>query len=343
MKNQFAVRAKRLVALMTVVTVGAMLPACVSTSDAESAESTGAAAAVSAEETPTSNAAISQALAGSNNIVAEGAAPSTDPVVDGNADGGATEAKTEVPPTVGNATEVPTDTTAVPLTEGNASAASTDAVSADPFAPVANNTQPVETAVTAVPANAPAAPVDVAAAPVDVAVAPVDVAAAPVDVAAAPVASESVPAPTQTVENVEAAPVATASAVPENGTLMPYVVKDGDTLASIAKKIFGKSERWQELAKVNNIKNPNLIYSGDVLLFSLDSHAKNFAEKYPTTGKKIVKVVSGDSLWSIAAREFGEGAAWRVLVKNNPKITNPDRISIGMNLIVPTGLYIAAK
>ena len=329
MKNQFAVRAKRLVALMTVVTVGAMLPACVSTSDAESAESTGAAAAVSAEETPTSNAAISQALAGSNNIVAEGAAPSTDPVVDGNADGGATEAKTEVPPTVGNATEVPTDTTAVPLTEGNASAASTDAVSADPFAPVANNTQPVETAVTAVPANAPAAPVDVAA--------------APVDVAAAPVASESVPAPTQTVENVEAAPVATASAVPENGTLMPYVVKDGDTLASIAKKIFGKSERWQELAKVNNIKNPNLIYSGDVLLFSLDSHAKNFAEKYPTTGKKIVKVVSGDSLWSIAAREFGEGAAWRVLVKNNPKITNPDRISIGMNLIVPTGLYIAAK
>jgi len=41
------------------------------------------------------------------------------------------------------------------------------------------------------------------------------------------------------------------------------VVK-GDTLWHIAKKYLGNGARYPEIAKLNNIKNPNLIYPGQV-------------------------------------------------------------------------------
>lgn len=44
-----------------------------------------------------------------------------------------------------------------------------------------------------------------------------------------------------------------------------YTVKKGDTLSGIAKK-YGTT--YQELARINNIKNPNLIYVGQVLTIS---------------------------------------------------------------------------
>nr|DAI96721.1 MAG TPA: tail assembly protein [Caudoviricetes sp.] len=44
-----------------------------------------------------------------------------------------------------------------------------------------------------------------------------------------------------------------------------YTVKKGDTLWSIAKKLLGDGAKCWNLAKLNNIKNPNLIYVGQVL------------------------------------------------------------------------------
>lgn len=44
-----------------------------------------------------------------------------------------------------------------------------------------------------------------------------------------------------------------------------YTVKSGDTLWAIAKKELGDGSKYTELAKLNNIKNPNLIYPGQVL------------------------------------------------------------------------------
>nr|WP_317051586.1 LysM domain-containing protein [Clostridium neonatale] len=39
-----------------------------------------------------------------------------------------------------------------------------------------------------------------------------------------------------------------------------YVVKSGDNLTKIASE---NNKTWQEIAKYNNLKNPNLIYSGE--------------------------------------------------------------------------------
>jgi len=44
-----------------------------------------------------------------------------------------------------------------------------------------------------------------------------------------------------------------------------YVVKTGDTLWAIAKKYLGDGQKYRDIVKINNIKNPNLIYPNQVL------------------------------------------------------------------------------
>lgn len=44
-----------------------------------------------------------------------------------------------------------------------------------------------------------------------------------------------------------------------------YTVKSGDSLWKIAKLQLGNGNRYQEIATLNGIKNPNLIYAGQVL------------------------------------------------------------------------------
>lgn len=44
-----------------------------------------------------------------------------------------------------------------------------------------------------------------------------------------------------------------------------YTVKAGDTLWAICKKQLGNGDKYKEIAALNGIKNPNLIYPGQVL------------------------------------------------------------------------------
>ncbi len=46
-----------------------------------------------------------------------------------------------------------------------------------------------------------------------------------------------------------------------------YTVKKGDCLYNICKTELGDGNRYKEIAKLNNIKNPNLIYPGQVIYF----------------------------------------------------------------------------
>lgn len=45
-----------------------------------------------------------------------------------------------------------------------------------------------------------------------------------------------------------------------------YIVKSGDTLIAIAKKLTGNGANYKTIASKNNIKNPNLIYPGQKLV-----------------------------------------------------------------------------
>ncbi|WP_066894143.1 LysM peptidoglycan-binding domain-containing protein [Clostridium nigeriense] len=90
-----------------------------------------------------------------------------------------------------------------------------------------------------------------------------------------------------------------------------YVVQPGDNLSSIAVK-YGTT--YQEIARINGISNPNLIYPGQVL--KINSTKEN--EIYYT-------VKSGDTLSSIAAKY---GTTYQEIARING-ISNPNLIYPG--------------
>ena len=47
-----------------------------------------------------------------------------------------------------------------------------------------------------------------------------------------------------------------------------YTVKKGDTLWAICKSNLGDGAKYREIAKLNSIANPNLIYPGQVIKFA---------------------------------------------------------------------------
>lgn len=52
----------------------------------------------------------------------------------------------------------------------------------------------------------------------------------------------------------------------ETGVMREYIVKQGDSLSSIAKKFFGSGVEWKVIAEANNLESPNEIRTGESLL-----------------------------------------------------------------------------
>ena len=73
-----------------------------------------------------------------------------------------------------------------------------------------------------------------------------------------------------------------------------YIVRAGDTLSSIARRFNTSVDR---LVKINNIKNPNLIYPGEVLEIE-GSISSSDNEEY----RRLYVVQKGDTLSSIAEK-----------------------------------------
>lgn len=102
---------------------------------------------------------------------------------------------------------------------------------------------------------------------------------------------------------------------PESGVY--YTVKRGDTLWGIARRTGSTVEK---IVAANNIKNPDLIYAGEVFLIP----EKTDAGVYYT-------VRAGDTLWGIAQR-FGSSVS-AVAAANG--IKNPDLIYAGEVFLIP--------
>lgn len=104
-----------------------------------------------------------------------------------------------------------------------------------------------------------------------------------------------------------------ATAPVSNGT---YTVQEGDTLSAIAA-LYGTS--YQELAAINGIANPDLIYPGQVLQVTGNPQAPS---------STTYTVESGDTLSAIAAMY---GTNYQHLAAING-IENPDLIYPGQVL-----------
>ena len=98
----------------------------------------------------------------------------------------------------------------------------------------------------------------------------------------------------------------------EPSKLTTYTVQAGDTLSGIASK-YGTT--YQELARINNIANPNVIYPGQVIKIN------------GGTVEKTYTVKSGDTLSGIANKY---GTTWKKLYEKNKSVIGNDP-----NLIKP--------
>ncbi len=126
--------------------------------------------------------------------------------------------------------------------------------------------------------------------------------------------------------------------------IMPttYTVKEGESLWSIAEKLYGSGYNWIDLASANKLQDPGLIFTGDKLVVPnvkpriVENNivtTQTAVSTTPITGKSYT-VVKGDCLWTIAVRAYGDGYKWTEIAKAN-NLTNPDLIYPGNVFVLP--------
>ena len=147
-----------------------------------------------------------------------------------------------------------------------------------------------------------------------------------------------------------------------------YVVREGDSLAVIAQKVYG-AEKGNETANINRIfkanskllKSPDEIYVGQKLMipplsFSAQQqdetasalpetvftkvesigkrHSLNGSQETAAVRQHIVR--EGETLWQIAAEQLGDGNRYTEIAKLNADILDDeDELSVGMRLKLP--------
>jgi nucleoid-associated protein YgaU len=127
-----------------------------------------------------------------------------------------------------------------------------------------------------------------------------------------------------------------------------YVVQDGETLTSIARRVYGSANAWKTIAAANPGINPDRIRSG--MKITLPDHAGTSVARTPgtpvtpgagrapivRTAARTVVVHEGDTLYSIARRSYGDGEKWDLIYNaNKSKISDPDKVPAGVTLTIP--------
>ena len=134
--------------------------------------------------------------------------------------------------------------------------------------------------------------------------------------------------------------------VPTTPKTKEYIVKPGDSLYKISKKVYGTVKYWKQLEKANSDIDPKRIKPGQKIkipsLSSLQSKpAKKVNNSKPVankSGNKTYAVQSGDTLSSISNKFYKTPNSWRVIFNANRKTMNddPDSLQPGMTLVIPT-------
>ena len=140
----------------------------------------------------------------------------------------------------------------------------------------------------------------------------------------------------------------------ENSTSLPatHIIAEGEDLWKISEKYYGSGYNWIDIAKENNISNPDQIAAGDEL--SIPDVQPRLAESIATptsqpeivsptltqqretedTDKNIHKVAMGENLWEIAEKYYGSGYNWVDIAKEN-NLLSAGQIVEGQELVIP--------
>ncbi|HEY4977819.1 MAG TPA: LysM peptidoglycan-binding domain-containing protein [Candidatus Acidoferrum sp.] len=140
------------------------------------------------------------------------------------------------------------------------------------------------------------------------------------------------------VSPVLSAPVHSTSAIDTKARPDTVRVQTGDSLWNLSRQYLGKGSRWQEwLSRNPTIGDPRRMQPGAVLLVPLAAPHADVRDGPPSGALPpgTISVQSGDSLWRIAAKQFGRGTDWPCLAQANPDLRDVDRIYPGQTLQIP--------
>lgn len=129
-----------------------------------------------------------------------------------------------------------------------------------------------------------------------------------------------------------------------------YEIQPGDSFASISKRFFGTEARWQEIAKANPGMKPEALKVGKKITIPDAPADVKFENKKQTQVKKGEREVfdsgksytvqSGDSLWTIASKNYRNNEVAMMIKKivalNPDKLKNENTtLKVGWKLVLP--------
>lgn len=135
------------------------------------------------------------------------------------------------------------------------------------------------------------------------------------------------------------AQIPTTSQKAEQVLPQEHTVANGEHLWGIAEKYYGSGYNWVDIAKANNLVNPNRLLVGQTLTLP---KVETKAMLESPTAKITVNAISGDSytvvkgdhLWGISVRAYGDGYQWVKVAREN-KLKNPNIIYPDQELKLP--------
>ncbi|MCZ6602911.1 MAG: LysM peptidoglycan-binding domain-containing protein [Planctomycetota bacterium] len=112
-------------------------------------------------------------------------------------------------------------------------------------------------------------------------------------------------------------------------------VRDGESLWTIAREIYGDGDRWRSIYDANRVRisNPDRLVAGTRLVLPGAQRTTR-----PRSARSEFYVVrDGDTLYGIARSILGKGVLWeQLLAENRDLIDDPDRLVAGTRLVIPS-------
>ncbi len=120
-----------------------------------------------------------------------------------------------------------------------------------------------------------------------------------------------------------------------------YEVRQGDNIWKIAKEKLGDGGQWRKIADINPNVNPENLPVGKKILLPAKAPApespnKGAKEIASTENSEIYTVLSGDTLGTISTKFFKTVKYAKAIYEANKElIPSPDRLKVGMQIVIP--------
>ena len=128
---------------------------------------------------------------------------------------------------------------------------------------------------------------------------------------------------------------------PASTAVTTVIVKENDSLWTIASRNLGSGLRWTELLELNpGLREDSILQPGQKLRIP----ARGVTVKKPASsstrsvvspsGFRSVLIRDGDTLWDLAQEQLGSGIRWVEIRDANPGL-DPGRLPVGEKILIP--------